>query len=65
MNRLIVVASVCCLVLMAVAVPAQAEERVSTGDEQVDVAVTVYNSNLGLVRDLRKIELPEGLKAVK
>ena len=60
MNRLIVVASVCCLLTMALTGSAPAEERVSTGDDQVDVAVTVYNSNLGLVRDLRKIELPGG-----
>jgi hypothetical protein len=32
----------------------------STAEEQVGVEVTVYNSNLGLVRDLRKIELPKG-----
>ncbi len=39
-----------------------AEENVfkSTVDDQVDVEITVYNSNLGLVKDTRKVELPPG-----
>ena len=32
----------------------------STGEDQVGVEVTVYNSNVGLVKDTRKIELPIG-----
>lgn len=32
----------------------------STIDDQVAVEVTVYNSNLGLVKDTRKIKLPKG-----
>lgn len=34
--------------------------KTSTSDEQVGVEVTVYNSNLGLIKDTRKIELPKG-----
>lgn len=32
----------------------------STADEQIGLEVTVYNNNLGLVKDTRKVELPEG-----
>lgn len=32
----------------------------ATLDDQVDVAVTVYNSNIGLVRDVREVALPSG-----
>jgi len=32
----------------------------STGAEQTGVAVTIYNSNLGLVKDLRVLRLPKG-----
>lgn len=34
--------------------------RTSTLDDQKQVAVTVYNSNIALVRDVRHIELPTG-----
>jgi hypothetical protein len=33
----------------------------STGDDQVDLALTVYNSNIALVRDVRQISVPDGL----
>jgi hypothetical protein len=32
----------------------------STIDDQKEVAVTVYNQNLGLVRDVRRLQLPAG-----
>lgn len=32
----------------------------STVDDQIAVEVTVYNSNMGLVKDTRKIKLPKG-----
>jgi hypothetical protein len=46
-------------------VPAQVEPAAdaplaATIRDQVDVAVTVYNSNLGLVRDVRQVTLPSG-----
>ena len=34
--------------------------RTSTLGDQTDLAVTVYNSNLALVRDVRQLELPSG-----
>jgi hypothetical protein len=41
---------------------AKAEEKVSksTIDDQVAVEVTVYNKNLGLIKDTRKVELSPG-----
>jgi len=35
-----------------------AEHSATTNKDQVDLAVTVYNSNLALVRDVRQIQLP-------
>ena len=32
----------------------------STLDDQVDLAVTVYNSDIALVRDVRELQLPRG-----
>jgi len=40
--------------------PAPAEHATTTDKDQVDLAVTVYNSNLALVRDVRQIHLPSG-----
>ena len=39
---------------------ARAEEIVSTLDDQQEVAVTIYNEELALVRDLRQVTLPKG-----
>lgn len=33
----------------------------STAEDQVGVEVTVYNNNLGLIKDARKVSLPKGL----
>ena len=37
-----------------------AEHTATTNKDQVDLAVTVYNSNIALVRDVRQIHLPSG-----
>jgi hypothetical protein len=37
------------------------EPAITTQKDQVDLAVTVYNSNIALVRDVRQIHLPSGL----
>ena len=43
------------------AAPARAEGQDSTTlDDQVDLAVTVYNSNIALVRDVRNVRLAQG-----
>jgi hypothetical protein len=43
-----------------VAAAAGAGHQSSTVKEQVDLALTVYNSNLALVRDVRELRLPAG-----
>ena len=40
--------------------PPTQTQGASTLDDQVDLAVTVYNSNVALVRDVRQIDLPRG-----
>lgn len=37
------------------------EPQATTLDDQVDLALTVYNSNIALVRDVRQLNLPEGV----
>ncbi|MBI3988172.1 MAG: hypothetical protein HY347_01000, partial [candidate division NC10 bacterium] len=36
-----------------------------TQDRQKEVAVTIYNGNLGLVKDIREVQLPRGVSGVK
>src|SRR5271169_1041746 len=41
---------------------AQAQTQVtSTAQDQKELAVTVYNSNVALVRDVRRVRLPAGV----
>jgi len=40
---------------------ARKQPSTTTEKDQVDLAVTVYNSNIALVRDVRQIHLPSGL----
>src|SRR5688572_15642378 len=48
------------------AVPAWAEEPLTTvAEDQVAVEVTVYNGNLGLVKDVRKLALPAGERELR
>jgi hypothetical protein len=42
------------------ATPAVTGQDTTTQDDQVDLAVTVYNSNIALVRDTRNLQLPNG-----
>ena len=44
----------------AAAAPDRDEQRGTTLNDQVDLAVTVYNSNIALVRDVRQLTLPAG-----
>ncbi|MSO57341.1 MAG: hypothetical protein EXQ55_10560 [Acidobacteria bacterium] len=41
-------------------IAAAAAQGASTLDDQVDLAITVYNSDIALVRDVRVIDLPKG-----
>ena len=40
-------------------------ERASGADDQESLSVTVYNSNLGLVKETRRLTLPEGVTELK
>ena len=44
--------------------PAQAQEQRSTLADQQEVAVTIYNDNLALVKDVRKVPLKAGASAL-
>ena len=48
--------------LAAQGVPRQAS---TTQDDQTDLSITVYNSDLALVRDVREIDLPSGTSQLK
>ncbi len=48
------------LAIAASAVAANAEGVATSLDDQTDVAVTAYNNGLALVRDTRKLSLPQG-----
>ncbi|OGL41142.1 MAG: hypothetical protein A2042_09205 [Candidatus Schekmanbacteria bacterium GWA2_38_11] len=54
--------SVFCIIILLVSSAIAIGETVSksTSDDQLTVEVTVYNNNLGLVKDTRKVELPAG-----
>jgi hypothetical protein len=50
-----------CLFMVILPTITMAEPVLTSGsDEQVGVEVTVYNNNLGLVKDTRRLELPKG-----
>ncbi len=48
------------LLALAIALPAAADEKDLTLDDQSGVAVTIYNQDLALVRDLRSVDLVKG-----
>src|SRR5258708_3120598 len=43
----------------------QASEQTTTGRDRQSVNITVYNSNLGLVRETRRLALPQGQVALR
>lgn len=56
------------LLLAPTPVRAVADDAASPGatlDQQVDLAVTVYNGNLALVRDVRQVSLPTGTSELR
>src|SRR6056297_1717142 len=57
-KQILILSVVACQVLLNL--KARAEETVSTLDDQQEVAVTIYNEDLALVRDLRQVTLPKG-----
>ncbi|MDD5746299.1 MAG: DUF4139 domain-containing protein [Candidatus Omnitrophica bacterium] len=44
---------------------ALAGEYKSTADQQKNIAVTIYNSNLGLIKDTRAVQLANGIQEVQ
>ncbi|MDR0777409.1 MAG: DUF4139 domain-containing protein [Azonexus sp.] len=52
------------LIVAAFAAPAHAEEIRSTLDDQQSVAVTIYNQDLALIKDQRKVTLGGGANAL-
>ena len=53
--------AICFVLLMTVITPVQAQQvHKSTFQDQVGVEVTVYNNNLGLVKDVRETRLGKG-----
>ena len=52
------------LLLVFSALPSMAAEIVSTLADQEEVAVTIYNDDLALVRDRRQVTLPKGAAAL-
>ena len=49
------------LTILLAGVPAAAATLAVTRETQKDVMVTIYNGNLGLVKDVREVRLPAGL----
>ena len=67
MIRLVLAGIVCLAVVFSMlghhedtAVHAAAAQGATTLDDQVDLSVTVYNSDIALVRDVRTLDLPRG-----
>src|SRR5947209_9433055 len=57
-------ALVICIVI-ATAAAAQTSEQTTTATDRQSVNITVYNSNLGLVRETRRLTLPSGRIALR
>src|SRR3954462_6727607 len=53
------------IVLAAAAANAQSLEQTTTASDRQSVNLTVYNSNLGLVRETRRLTLPSGRIALR
>jgi hypothetical protein len=53
------------VLLLAVIAPAQTAQLTTTKTDRQSVNVTVYNSNIGLVREVRKVTLPTGRVALR
>ncbi len=58
MNKLLAMSAI----FILLCAQAQAEDKVfkSAAEDQVGMELTVYNDNLGLVKDIRKVQLPKG-----
>ncbi|HXI26013.1 MAG TPA: DUF4139 domain-containing protein [Pyrinomonadaceae bacterium] len=63
LKRIFLAVTVACLATLGVA--AQTSEQTTTATDRQSVNITVYNSNLGLVRETRKLTLPSGRIALR
>jgi hypothetical protein len=54
------IVTLACAALLAAPAFAAESAQTSTEDDQTELAVTVYNSNVALVRDVRRVKLPAG-----
>ncbi|PXX46625.1 DUF4139 domain-containing protein [Undibacterium pigrum] len=64
MNKTFTVSASLLLLSLAGSVYAQTEEQRSTLADQKEVAVTIYNENLALIKDQRKLPLKRGASAL-
>ena len=63
LKRIFLAVTVVCFATLAVA--AQTSEQTTTASDRQSVNITVYNSNLGLVRETRRLTLPSGRIALR
>lgn len=61
----ILAALVCAFALWAGDAHAAAGRSTVTRSDQKDMSITIYNGNLGLVKDVREFQLPAGIQEVK
>ena len=62
-HKFLFAVALCCL--SAAAAPGQTSEQTTTARDRQSVNITVYNSNLGLVRETRRLTLPQGQIALR
>ena len=55
----------CLAVIIAGSAPAAPRPSAITQEQQKDLSMTIYNGNLGLVKDVRELQLPVGTHEVK
>ena len=58
--RTVFLALFCVLNFFAMTASAQVVEKLTTQDDQTAVAITIYNDNLALIKDQRKVRLDKG-----
>lgn len=63
MNKFLFAIALCCTSITATV--AQTSEQTTTARDRQSVNITVYNSNLGLVRETRRLTLPPGRIALR
>ncbi len=61
--KILFAVALCCIT--ANAALGQVAEQATTGRDRQSVNITVYNSNLGLVRETRRLSLPQGQVALR